>query len=255
MRLGKIGQPILMNIDAFAAAASIMYLLYWFLGWFVMSVVVFLRRGFGERYLSWLNLYFGYSIIAPLVWLSTWTGSGAEAVRTGSSSLFVAYGLISLIWWVFVGLSLYHRFAIWHRDRTGRAWHTLYRGHSWIRLPFVSDEVMKKWVEPGMVLLIAYFMSSIDRPVCLWLTFSGIALLVHEQIAYHVERQRFLDMRDAQIESQNIQAALAGRPVEETRGFAIASSNQQLIRTEPGLKTAFASLSPDLRELVGVGEE
>lgn len=243
MRLGKMGKPVLMNIDAFAAVASIMYILYWVLGWFVMSVVVFLRRGFGERYLSWLNLYFGYLVIGPIVWLSSLMSASTVA------GVFAAK-MLSILWWGFIGLSLYHRFVIWRRDRAGEGWHSLYRGHSWIRLPFIADDVMKKWVEPLSVMLLGYIMTAIDRPVSLWLMISGFALLVHEQIAFYAERQRFLDIRDAQIEAQYMQAALVGKPVEETQGFVIAAANQRMVRRDPGLRNIFLSLSPDLKELV-----
>jgi hypothetical protein len=39
-------------------------LFYWIAGWFAISISVFLRRNFGERYLSWINLYCGYSLMA-----------------------------------------------------------------------------------------------------------------------------------------------------------------------------------------------
>ena len=38
-------------------------------GCFAISVVPFIRKDFGERYLGWLNLFFGYTVVANFFFL------------------------------------------------------------------------------------------------------------------------------------------------------------------------------------------
>jgi hypothetical protein len=79
---------------------------------------------------------------------------------------------------------------------------------------------------------------------------SAVALFVNNHIAFYNERRAMLDMRDAQIEAKYLSAALAGKPANETAGFVVAESSIKLMSQDAGLKEAFASLSPELKEVL-----
>jgi hypothetical protein len=103
MKLGTTAKHIAMATEPGKLVFGILMLLHWILGWFVMSVVVFLRKNFGERYLGWLNILFGMTAVG------IFTGFGNVILSQGQAHLshtieFAYYGVI--------GLSEYHRVVI-----------------------------------------------------------------------------------------------------------------------------------------------
>ena len=54
-------------------------------GCFAISVVPFIRKDFGERYLGWLNLFFGYTVVANFTFLGS-IDRDAHPVSGGDSS-------------------------------------------------------------------------------------------------------------------------------------------------------------------------
>ena len=202
MKLGKVGAGFAMATQPGKLVFGILMLLHWILGWFVMSVVVFLRRQFGERYLSWLNILFGMTAIG------FFTGFGNLLLSQGSSHLSYT---IEIAYYSVVGLSVYHRVVIWRKNKAGKLWHSYNPGTSLIKIPGVSGETMAKWIEPAVLFLLAYIAGKFhDTPLRLWLIIGGFSLLVHEQVSFYMQRQQFLDMRDAIIESRNWGAVMSG---------------------------------------------
>lgn len=242
MKLGKVGARIAMATEPGKLVFGLMMLVHFILGWFAMSVVVFLRRNFGERYLSWINILFGMTAIG------FFTGIGNVLFSMGSSHLsytieFAYYGV--------VGLSVYHRVVIWRKNRRGQLWHSYNPGESLIRIPGLSEETIAKWVEPGVLFGLAYIANLMhDTPLRLWLLIGAFAVLVHEQVSYYMQRQQFLDMRDALIESQNWSGVMSGKPVQQTQGYTIAKSNLELLERSPEMKDAFSALPDDVKAIL-----
>ena len=242
MKLGKVGAGFAMTTDAGKLVFGLLGLLHWILGWFVMSVVVFLRINFGERYLGWINILFGMTAVG------LFTGLGNIVLSQGSSHL--SYSIEAAYYGV-VGLSVFHRVVIWRKNKNGQLWHSYNPGTSLIRLPGVSEEAVAKWIEPAVLFFLAYVAGKFnDSPLRLWLMIGGFALLVHEQVSYFMQRQQFLDLRDALIESKNWGAVLAGKPVQKTQGYTIARSNLDMLERSPELRDAFQELPDDMKAIL-----
>jgi len=221
MRIGKVGARFAMGTSAGQIVAGLMMLIHWILSWFVVSVVVLLRMDFGERYLSWINILFGISAVG------LFTGFGNVILSQGQSH--VSY-TIEIAYSVVLIASVYHRVAIWRKNQRGEVYHSLNPGTSLIKLPWITEEAVAKWVEPAVLLMGSYIAGEMnDYPLKLWLLVSGIGLLVHEQISYFMQRSQFLDMRDAMIESRNWAAVIKGRPAQQCQGYHIAQSNLAIL--------------------------
>jgi hypothetical protein len=242
MKLGKAGASFAMATEPGKMVFGILMLLHWILGWFVMSVVVFLRRNFGERYLSWLNILFGMTAVG------FFTGLGNLILSQRSSHLSYT---IELAYYAVVSLSVFHRVIIWRKNRRGELWHSYNPGTSLIRIPGVPEEVVAKWVEPGVLFALAFMAGKFgDTPLRWWLLIGSFALLVHEQVSYFMQRQQFLNLRDALIESKNWGAVMSGKPVQQTQGYTIAKSNLTMLERTPEMKDAFQALPDDMKAIL-----
>ena len=221
---------------------GILKLLHWILGWFVMSVVVFLRVSFGERYLSWLNILFGMTAIG------FFTGFGNLLLSQGQTHLSYT---IEIAYYGVVILSVYHRVVIWRKNRAGQLWHSYNPGTSLIRISGVSEETVAKWIEPAVLFGLAYVADKYhDTPLRLWLMIGGFSVLVHEQVSAFMQRSQFLDMRDAMIEQKNWAGVMSGKPVQQTQGYTIAKSNLAMLERSPEMQDAFAELPDDMKAIL-----
>jgi hypothetical protein len=207
---------------------------------FAVSIVPFTRKDFGERYLGWINLYFGYSVVAAFLFLGNLLGM---LLRHGPSHFMVYF------WLAFIGASLYHRFEIHRKNNAGVQWHSMYIGTSLLPLPY-SPEKVYKFFEPLTVLLVGYIFSKIDWQVGTWLMIAAVSLFINNHLVFHQEHQTVLDMRDAQIEAKYMSDAFAGKPASQTAGFAVSESSIKLFGTDAKLTDAFENLSEDMKSLL-----
>ena len=74
--------------------------------------------------------------------------------------------------------------------------------------------------------------AGIDRGFGIMLGIIAAALCLRAYIRYYLERQQYLDQRDARIVAKYTNAVLEGRVAQETAGFTIAKSNRELIEQE-----------------------
>ncbi|HTV55350.1 MAG TPA: hypothetical protein VMI06_10580 [Terriglobia bacterium] len=211
-----------------------------------VSIVPFIRKDFGERYLGWLNLFFGYTIVANFTFLGT--------IFAGLAGAFLHIGIggapiMRLFWLAFVALSIYHRREIARKNKAGVKWHSMYLGTSILPLPF-SQEIVYKFVEPGLVIGGGWLLCGIATLPGVWLLIAGVSLFINNHIVYYNQRQAILDIRDAEIEAQGMSKAFSGRSASETNGLLVAESNLDLIRGDAGLKEAFTNLSPELKDVL-----
>lgn len=215
-----------------------------------VSIVPFIRKDFGERYLGWLNLFFGYTIVANFTFLGT-----VFAALAGTFLRVEVSGapIMRLFWLAFIGLSIYHRREIARKNKAGIKWHSMYLGTSILPLPF-SQEVIYKFVEPGLVIGAGWLISGITTLPGLWLIIAGVSLFINNHIVYYNQRQAILDIRDAEIEAHGMTKAFAGRPAAETNGLLVAESSVELLRSDAGLKEAFSNLSPELKQVLDAAE-
>ena len=206
-----------------------------------MSVVPFVRRDFGERYLGWLNLCMAYALLLAFIMFGGIAGTFLP--QFGHSDLMTAF------FWGFVGLSVFHRIQITKRNNRRVPWHTMYMGTSILPLP-LPEEKIYKFVEPLVICVAGYFIFHIAPSVGIWLVLSGFALGINNHIVYHQERQSLLDLRDAEIEAKYLSDALSGKTAAQTAGFVVGESSQKLIASDARLQTAFDNLSTELKVLI-----
>lgn len=244
MRLGRSAHNLAQVSTLYREVQFFVAAVLFVLGWFVMSVVVFLRKDFGRNYVSWINLFFGYTAIGTF---ATW---GNFHTLNKQPSV-----LIGLFYLSFIGLSIYHRMEANRKRKVGYRWHTEYSGTSLIPIP-VSKEIMNKWIEPAVVFSAAVLMHLIhNRAMEAWLCIATIALLLHEHISYFIEEQKADKLADATIEAEYWKTAMQGKPARETHGFVIAQSTLDLLNRTPEVRDAFASLAPDIRKLMDDANE
>jgi len=246
MKLINEGKSVFGNTDVWAKSEWALALLSMISGCFAISIVPFIRKDFGERYLGWLNLFFGYSVVAAFLIIATLIASLAGAfVRVG-----IGGGpILQLFWLAFIGLSLYHRREIARKNKAGEKWHSMYLGTSILPLPF-SREFVYKFAEPGLVILAGWLLSGIASLPGWWLMIAGASLFINNHIIFHKQRQALLDVRDAEIEARFMSKAFAGRPAQETGGLLVAESSADLIRKDAGLSDAFRNLAPELKDVL-----
>jgi hypothetical protein len=246
MKLMNQSRSVFGGLDVWKQSEWVLALLSFVSGCFAISIVPFIRKDFGERYLSWLNLFFGYTIVANFMFL------GSMLMGLAGAFLGLRLGgmpLMQLFWLAFIGLSIYHRRVIARRNKAGEKWHSMYLGTSILPLPF-SRETVYKFAEPGLVMGFGWMLSGLAPLPGWWLMIAGGALFVNNHIVYHNQRQAILDIRDAEIEARNISKAFAGKPASETGGLVVAESNIDLIRQDAGLQEAFGNLSPELKAVL-----
>ena len=241
MKIGKVGARIAMATEPGKLVVGVLMLIHFVLSWFVMSVVVFLRKDYGSRYLSWINILFGMFAVSLFTGLGNWfLSEGGHLSHT-----------IEAAYYCVVGLSIYHRVVIWRKEKKGVRWHSYNPGQSLIRIPGVSEETVAKWIEPCVLFALAFVAGKFhDAPLRLWLLIGGVAVLVHEHVSYHMQRQNLLDMQDALIEQKNLSAVLAGKSVQQTQGYTIARSNRELIERTPEIRDAFQALPDEVKAIL-----
>jgi len=240
MRLMRESRELLKNTEQWRMFEFMLSLLHFISGCFSISVVPFIRKDFGERYLGPMNLFFGYTVVANFMFLGTMF---AVLTRRGGSQLMM------LFWLAFIGVSLYRRWEIAQKNNAGIEWHSMYLGTSLLPLPF-SREKIYKFFEPALVFAIGDVLWTYSGQVGLWLMISAVALFVNNHIVFFYQRQALLDMRDAQIEAKYLSGALSGKPASETAGFIVAESSIKLMNQDAGLRQAFGNLSPELKDVL-----
>jgi hypothetical protein len=122
-------------------------------------------------------------------------------------------------------------------------------GTSILPLPF-SEEKVYKFFEPALIFGAGHLLWTLSGQVGLWIMISAVSLFINNHIVFYNERRAMLDMRDAEIETKYIGAALTGKPVTETAGFVVAESSIKLMGQDARLKDAFANLPQELKDVL-----
>ncbi|HEX6100445.1 MAG TPA: hypothetical protein VF432_29290 [Thermoanaerobaculia bacterium] len=227
MNLGKLPSSIARDFmpTTFAIIDLFTMIALWIFNCIALNVFTLIRSNFGERFMTFINWFIGASMFSTFTLVAALAGS--------PKTMFWR-----LVWGPAVFFSfLYHRWVIRKRNRAGLAWHSHSDGISHLtRIPFVRtyipEEIIEKWLEPALILIVALLMAYFDRGFSTYLALVALALCLRAQLSYNVERQQALNERDQRIQSQFMEAVLADRPPEETAGFTIAASNRLLYKQE-----------------------
>lgn len=181
-----------------------------------LTVMVFLRRKIGYRFLDMLKI----QIMVVLLW-----GYGIfSAIPFGpqAGTIVVLFSLAVLI------AAIIERRLRWRDIKRGIRWHTYSRGISWFSyfLP-LPEHIVKRFIDPAAVLIPGIALFFVFRPLGFYLILSAVCLFLFETIDFQKQIDRMLDQLDNQVEgeiaSENMEYFQNGgagvRPVEETAGI------------------------------------
>lgn len=222
------------------------------LGWLSISLEVFIRTSFGERYINALKLFM--SLATAVVILTLFGGS--LTFQSPQPSI-VPYRYVIL---VYIALCLWHKYQIYHRKALGDRWHSYSFGISRLEHLYHSKPVDEFWrrynaflediaqrsqlavvqhlavdlrydhdspwfftrfVEAPLFVALSLIVIRFDTVLGLWINISAFALQAKNNLAYWQEHSKVLDMIDADIESRNFNDAMQGKPITQTEGFRV----------------------------------
>lgn len=199
---------------------------------------VFLRKDFGERYLTGPQVTAGalalggyVAVFGGIDLIRFFTASDATRTFPSQAAWLFSY------WLLYVGLACWHLFEIFYRVHyTGVVWHSRSFGVSWLlqgligkqpikALPPLGDWFLYLYAEPfilsvaGLLLiLLGLFAPTFFLGV--WFFAASIALAAKNQAVYAQEREFALDLSDGRIEAAARRPSAEGAPKEQTAGFS-----------------------------------
>lgn len=157
---------------------------------FAVSIEVFLRRGFGERYIGmqaaiavpiifFFSVFFPHDDPRPMFWF------------LGAYLLMCVRARIE---------------GIRRRMRGEPRPHSYYNGWPWLSraAPKFTETQVKLRTEPLLVLAVGYIASLMNRPLGVYIMVSAAALLLTAILTEQYERVRAMDMNDAVIEQRQL---------------------------------------------------
>lgn len=214
--------------------------------WFSVTIEVFLRYRFGERYLQVMGSFVGFFIFMSYIFkglLTPWGEGGGFSI------------LSLIVMSVFFVLTLWHQRDIAVRRKKGIRWHSRSSGVSWGFWKVLSKNpaTVQMYLEPIFCYILGAIVIFIDQDLSIWLMVCSVSLFVRGQIEYTHARNRFLDTVDAAIESEQLTAAMVDlKPPEETEGLNMAGMARNLPREErQKIANMMGGIDPALREMMG----
>lgn len=208
---------------------------------FSVTIEVFLRHSFGERYLNIFTTYGAVLLLAVITQMPSFLG--------GEKSLLWLYAL------AFILMCIVHRITIYRRKKNGVRWHSRYAGTSydfWKFLPFQQYNI-QLYFEPLLAFIAGLLISNFIRDgLGGWLMVSALCLAISGQIDAARFRNQVLDVMDSQIESEQLNAAVVElKDPSQTEGFSVPVS---LNNYSPTQRVSFADamrrIDPSLRGMM-----
>lgn len=247
-RLEYITQALMPDAAVKMAVVSNIAIL--ILGWLSLSLEVFIRREFGERYLGYLRLAFtGFLLAIYLGFLTLFSSATAygNAPRSAGSGPLEAVFLLA-----FMGMAMYHRVRIWRKKRAGVQWHSMSFGVSRLAaLPAfqtANDWALYRAWEPLAFFVLGTVITAIfHSTIGTWMQVASVALAVKNQLVFAQQYSRILDMIDGRIEAEFFNEAAQGKPKTQTAGFSVVPANYDTLVSAAPLdmvKTVRETLRP-----------
>lgn len=203
-----------------------------------LTVMVFLRRKIGYRFLSPIKLFAMTAIIWILGGLTTIIPTGQQNATatyggvtvtappasspTGAVTPFIIFAFIML------AAGMIERYLRWRDIKSGVSWHTYSRGVSWFTFLPISDSKIKRFIDPLAVAIVGLIVMLIFKWLGYYIIFSAVCLFVFEAWDYEQNLNRMLDQLDNLVDSEVISDNVAyysrdgqaqQRPLEETAGI------------------------------------
>lgn len=242
--VARIGAP--QGVNAIKNISNLIFIL---LGWVSVTVEVFTRHGFGERYLTPLRCIMAWMALRVFLWfpnIERYFRSYLNPFAGEEPFLIAQAG--NLFANAFILMCVVHLIRIWVRNNVeGKSWHSFSFGISnldllipWLeRLPGVrqggGDWLLYRIIEPVLVLFFAWIVYKFNGVMGWWFYLGGIALFLRNNLVYSNERSRYLDILDARIESHyfnQLQEMQGGnyRSKRETAGYSVVPVPPRILK-------------------------
>ena len=226
------------------------------LGWFSLSIEVFLRKDFGERYLSPIRFFlawFAFSTLAfggqvvNLMGMAYGPREGGEVWKGLLSGL-----LFHVLYWGFLIMSAWQFRRISKRNKRGERWHSWSFGVSRfsgligrkVGSFTIDDWALYRFIEPTAIFALAVLVGLVSVPAGSWLWLASVTLLLKNNYMYAQAHGRLLDLVDAQIEGQYLQAALRGEDKQKTAGYSVVRAPSALDKDGDGMPDTLQTAPP-----------
>jgi len=184
----------------------------------IVPVETLIRRAYGERY------YMPFLVLF-LFFVFNFISFGVYGLSTQKDLGYLESNSLVIFTYLFAIAGVFHYISIWNRRRKNVRMHSRFIGKALPFLYFLPNAdgmTVYRFIEPLFILLVAFIFSFFDPLFSGYLAISsfGLAFVAHAQ--WKRFHNQILDAIDAEIESTNLSAAMAGKSVDETEGFFIA---------------------------------
>lgn len=227
-------------------------------GWAAVTLEVFSRYRFGERYLTPFRLSLGGVIYGIFALLFGGLNVASFLVVFSARSAAPGEALVLLLFFVlFVLAGFVHSFEIFYRNNySDLVWHSASFGVAWPfrrvvgrtfgPLPPVDEWFVYRYAEPWAWFMVGgffTFVSTFGLPLFflgLWLMIAASALFAKNQAIYRRERDQELNLIDAEIENAARQPSARGVTIEHTGGFKAITLPRAVDANQDGTPEALA---------------
>lgn len=193
---------------------------------FSITLEVFLRHRFGERYLHSIHVILSLGLTTLYVFrdnlFALFFGQPTSASIEWTNPLFLSAVL-------FLSLSIWHLIAIQIRLKRNEEWHSKSSGDSWLYFDFypIKQQTFQRFVEPALCFLAGYLLrDSSYSDLAIWIMIASVCMFIKGQIEYQRSRELLLDRLDSEFESgrrvlisQNVVALASFLPVDGMSGL------------------------------------
>lgn len=154
-----------------------------------LTVIVFLRRKFGERFI-------GFRGLAAVGLMMAYTLFWPEDDPSPLGWFLVAYLVMCVLL----------RIEVAQRRRRGETCHSFYSGYPVLMriVPKWDEAKVKGVAEPLVAFIAGCLLLPVSRPLGSFVMLAAFALYVSVHMALHYERTRLVEMNDRLIEQQHL---------------------------------------------------
>lgn len=189
----------------------------------VLTTDLFVRKNFGERYLTSTAVFSGWLVILVVLnlqgvtlWMSDPSSSADWPQPTPAN---VAWVIVGNLWlWGYVVMALVARRGIRARNKAHRLWHSYCMGE-W-RVRFLSSGLQRLILAGAGVLMLVVGIKLMGA----LLIFSLYRSFLQEAAVAKRIWEAVLDVNDRKIEAERLQEALDQKPAEESDGLLLPMS-------------------------------
>ncbi len=215
------------------------------LRFFSLSLEIFFRKNFGDRY---FNLG---ALVAVGVILYVYTNVFCLVQITASAVILRKTTLpIHLFTYAVITAGIVQLWLIYKRNKREERIYSWYSGDSFLSSLPVSPHVLQMYIEPGLAFVIGHYFIQ-DMILSDWVEIASISMFLVRRQEWSKLENFIHDTLDREIETKYLQEAVLERQSpDKTEKFFVASSLHYPKISKETLQSAMERLDPGLKELM-----